>query len=282
MPEIRLTGGDLDGLDIHYVEAGHGPVTVLIHGLGGFAETWRRTAGPLARGGRVIALDLPGFGASSKPRRDYRLAFLARSVCGLLDRFGIDRVRLAGHSLGGAVAVACAALFPDRVQRLALLGACIPGFAFHPSLPLRLVALPGIGEVLSRLVTPGLCRASVARCLVRPDSEEVDFFVSHRYAERSGPAARAAYLATVRAIGRDLTTDAPAWRRAVDRIDHPVLIVHGRQDPVIAVAHAAAAAAGLSRAETCLLDDCGHFPQIEHAPLVTDRLADFLQAPSAR
>jgi pimeloyl-ACP methyl ester carboxylesterase len=282
MPDIRLIGGELDGLDVHYMEAGQGPATVLIHGLGGFAETWRRTVGALARGHRVIALDLPGFGASSKPRLDYSLAFLARSVCGLLDGLGVDRAQLAGHSLGGAVAVACAALFPDRVERLALLGACVPGFPFRPSLPLRLVALPGLGEALSRLVTPGLCRASVARCLVRPDPEEVEFLVSHGYAERTGPAARAAYLATVRAIRRALTVDAPAWRRAVERIDQPVLVVHGRQDPVIAVGHAAAAAAGLPHAEICLLDQCGHFPQIEHAPLVAERLAGFLRAPAAR
>jgi len=114
---------------------------------------------------------------------------------------------------------------------------------------------------------------------VRPDPEEVAFFVSHCYGERAGPAARAAYLATLRSVRRDFTVDAPDWRQVVGRIEQPVLIVHGHQDPVISMAHAQAAAAGLPRVETCFIDGCGHFPQLEHPALVADRLADFLHAP---
>ena len=170
--EIRLTGGDLDGLDIHYVEAGHGPVTVLIHGLGGFAETWRVPPAPW----RAAAASSHSTCLDSALRRSpaVTIAWRPRPVRVRAARQVRDsRVRLAGHSLGGAVAVACAALFPDRVERLALLGACIPGFAFRPSLSFRLVALPGLGRSSRASVTPGLCRASVARCLVRPDPEEV-------------------------------------------------------------------------------------------------------------
>jgi pimeloyl-ACP methyl ester carboxylesterase len=282
MPEMRLVGGDLDGLDLHYVQEGRGPVTVLIHGLGGFAESWRRTARDLARTGEVIALDLPGFGASSKPRRAYRLEFLARALHGLLDGLGADRVRLVGHSLGGAVAIAYTALFPERVERVALLGGCVPGFPFHPSMLVRVLLVPGLGELLSSLISPRICEASVARCQVRPNVEEVAFFVGYRYAERSRPEGRASYLATARSVRRDFASDGPLWHRMVSRIEQPVLVIHGRQDPVVSVDHAEAIARGLRRAEAYLLDQCGHFPQVEYPELVADRLAQFLDAPTRR
>jgi pimeloyl-ACP methyl ester carboxylesterase len=278
MPEIRLTGGDLDGIDMHYVEAGRGPATVLIHGLGGFAEAWRRTTAELGRAGRVIAIDLPGFGASSRPGGARDLDFFARAVRGFIDGLGLPRVHLVGHSLGGAVAMAGAALLPERVERVALLGACVPGFGFRPSLLFRALLLPGLGEILASCITPRLCYASVARCQVRPDAEEVAFFVGYRYTERTAPAARAAYLGAIRALRRDFTSGASAWRRVIRGVRHPVLLVHGRRDPVVRVAHAEQLAAALPNAETCFLDDCGHFPQVEHPVVVAERLADFLSA----
>jgi pimeloyl-ACP methyl ester carboxylesterase len=278
MGAIRLIGGDLDGLEMHYVEAGRGPATVLIHGLGGFAESWRLTMADLAQAGRVIALDLPGFGASAPPQRGQGLEFLARAVHGLLDRLDAERVRIVGHSLGGAVGAACAALFAERVERLALLGACVPGFAFRPSLLFRVLLVPGLGELLASFITPRLCALSVARCQVRPDPAEVAFFVSHRYAERTSPESRTAYLATIRALRHDFTSHAPVWRRALAELDRPVLVVHGRRDPVVPLRHAVSVTAGLRRAEAFWLDDCGHFPQVEHSRLVNEQLERFLYA----
>src|SRR5206468_3572485 len=71
MAELGLGGGALDGLALHYVGAGRGPAVVLLHGLGGFAESWRRTVEALAPRHTVIALDLPGFGQSAKPSAHY-------------------------------------------------------------------------------------------------------------------------------------------------------------------------------------------------------------------
>ncbi|MBI2525725.1 MAG: alpha/beta fold hydrolase [Candidatus Rokubacteria bacterium] len=278
MPELSLVGADLDGLSLHYVREGRGPATVLIHGLGGFAESWRGTIAALRGRGTVIALDLPGFGRSAKPRRDYRLSFHARAVEGLLCALGVERVRLVGHSLGGAVAVAHAVLFPDRVERLALLGATVPGFPLRASLAYRLMVLPGVGEIVSSLLTPSLCAAALARCFAAPEPDEIAFLVSHEYAARTSPAGRAAYLSTLRSVKADFTADAAACRRALGRLEVPSLIVHGRQDPVVPMSHAAAVARELPVAEGRWLDRCGHFPQIEHPATVNGWLADFLYA----
>ena len=70
MPDITLRGGEVDGLAIHYVVAGRGPAVVLLHGLGGFAQSWRHTIDALATRATVFALDLPGFGRTPRLRID--------------------------------------------------------------------------------------------------------------------------------------------------------------------------------------------------------------------
>ncbi len=279
MPEIRLTGGDLDGLQLHYVEEGQGPATVLIHGLGGFAESWRHNVPELARHGRVIALDLPGAGRSGKPRRAYTLEFLAQALDRLLHTLGVDRVHLVGHSLGGAVAARYTLDHPRRVERLALLGAAVPGFDLRPSWVYRTLSLPGLGEILSRLITRGICTTALARCFDRPDPDEIRFFVDHEFAARSCSEGRAAYLSLLRSVTDDFTLGADVYRAALSHLGRGVLVVHGLQDRVIPLAHARQVAEGLGVAQPRWLERCGHFPQIEHADVVNTYLRDFLFAP---
>src|SRR5438132_10560362 len=100
MPELRLRGGEVDGLDLHYLVEGRGPAVVLVHGLGGFAESWRHTLRGLAARTTVYALDLPGFGASAKPRTRYRLPYFAGALHGRMEALGIQGAPLAGHPPG--------------------------------------------------------------------------------------------------------------------------------------------------------------------------------------
>lgn len=278
MPEIRLRGGEVDGLRLHYVVEGRGPAVVLAHGLGGFAESWRHNLAPLARRATVYALDLPGSGTSAKPRTHYGLAYFARALHGFLEALGLGQASLVGHSLGAAVAVTYALTHPARVDRLALIGAVVPGFAFRPSWILRVVALPGIGETLSLVGSAGLFKAALARCFHRPVRAEVDFFVDHEYAARTSPEARHAYLATLRHVRPDFEAHRGDYRRALATLDLPVLVIHGRRDRVAPAAHCAEVAKALPNATVRWVDECGHFPQIEHAEQVNGWLAEFLAA----
>ena len=276
MPEIELRGGALDGLRIHYVVDGRGPAVLLVHGLGGFAESWRHNIGYLGRHATVYAIDLPGFGSSGKPRATYGLAFFAQALRRFVEATGLGRVTLVGHSLGGAVAVAYAATHPESLERLALLGAVVPGFGYRLPLAYRLLALRGVGEFVSAWARPAVYKAALARCFAEPVDAEVSFLVDSAYATRTSPDGRAAYLGTLRGVRPDFVDHAERYRAALRQLEMPVLLIHGRQDPVVPGAHCARVIEACRRGTIRWLDRCGHFPQIEHAAAVNAWLAEFL------
>jgi pimeloyl-ACP methyl ester carboxylesterase len=278
MPHVRLEGGSVDGLALHYVREGRGPTIVLIHGLGGFAESWRATIDVLAKSAEVLAVDLPGFGLSAKPAARYDLDFFARVLHGFLDASRVGQVSLVGHSLGGAVAVTYALTHPARVDRLALVSAVVPGFDYRPSWLYRMAAVRGLGEAAALCARRSLYRAALARCFHAPKAREIDALVDWSYAARTAWDAKAAYLATVRDVRADFAGRAAAYRRVAGTLGLPVLLVHGRQDPVVGAGHCANVAKGFPRASVRWVDACGHFPQIEHADTVNRWLEDFLVA----
>jgi len=277
MPLLQLRGGEVDGLSLHYLVEGRGPAVVLVHGLGGFAESWRHNVGPLAERATVYSLDLPGFGRSAKPFAHYGLADFAGALHGFIEALGLPPVALVGHSLGGAVALTYALTHPARVERLALISTLVPGFGgFRLSRALRYLTVFGVGEVLSLMAGRRVFRSSLAHCFHRPVAAEVEFLVECHYAERAGAPARAAYLATLRHVREDFVDRGEAYRRAVSTLDLPLLLIHGREDRVVPAAHCTELAEGVPRARLRWIDECGHFPQIEQPAVVNGWLSQFL------
>jgi pimeloyl-ACP methyl ester carboxylesterase len=125
MSDLRHGYAELDTVRLHYVEAGSGPLVVLLHGFPEFWFAWRAQIGALAAAGfRVVAPDMRGYNLSSKPVgiASYALPLLAADVRDLIaERGGADGARLVGHDWGGLVAWGTAAYHPDSVTRLAIL-----------------------------------------------------------------------------------------------------------------------------------------------------------------
>jgi pimeloyl-ACP methyl ester carboxylesterase len=146
--EVDKPGGELavDDTRIHFVQAGEGPAVILVHGFGGSTFSFRHTIPELARHFRVIAPDLKGFGLSERPPTgDYSLSAQASLVNGLMERLGIERATVLGHSMGGQVAMRLAVDFPQKVERLILVDSATYGlvhraarvsFFLRPLLPL--------------------------------------------------------------------------------------------------------------------------------------------------
>jgi pimeloyl-ACP methyl ester carboxylesterase len=118
---------DLPGIRLRYVRAGRGPTMVLLHGYGESLIAWRGVFDELARHHDVIALDLPGFGLSSKPAGGYTTDSLAAVVLAGMRALGVGRATLLGHSMGGAIATAATLADLDRIDALVLLDAAVVG-----------------------------------------------------------------------------------------------------------------------------------------------------------
>src|SRR5215216_4493606 len=124
---------EVEGLPIHYLTAGTGPPLVLLHGAGDNALDWRWVMPALAANHRVYAPDLPGSPDSARPAADYSPAFFERFVAGFLDASGIERVAVAGNSLGGLIALRLALSEPARVTALILIDSAGLGRTVNPA-----------------------------------------------------------------------------------------------------------------------------------------------------
>lgn len=148
----------LDPAAIHYEVTGSGPPLVLIHGLSASGRWWSRNVGVFAAHFRVYTVDLVGFGASHRLGR-FVLADAAAGLVAWMDRAGIARADVVGHSLGGFVAADLAARFPERVRRLVLVDAAV--------LPLGGVGHYAVGMLRqARYTSPGFL-PTLARDVLR-------------------------------------------------------------------------------------------------------------------
>ncbi len=148
---------EVDGVRLHYVDRGTGPVVVLLHGNGVLLQDFD-VSGVLplaAQNHRVLAFDRPGFGYSSRPRSTaWTPAAQARLIAGALEQLGIEPAVVVGHSWGTMVALAMALDHPARVSGLVLLSGYYYGTARPDVLAAALPALPGIGDLMAHTISP--------------------------------------------------------------------------------------------------------------------------------
>ena len=266
----------LHGHTIRYVQQGAGPVLLLIHGMAGSLDTWRSVIGPLAADATVVAVDLPGHGASSPGGGDYSLGSLAAGLRDVLVALGHERVTLVGHSLGGGIAMQFSYQFPEMTERLVLVSSGGLGLEVSPAL--RAASLPGAGLFLS-VTAEATRRASgiagrVLRAAHSPASPGLDELV-RSYASLADADRRSAFLATVRGVvGLNGQTV-----RAGDRLylaqALPVLLIWGADDPIIPVAHGRAAHELMPHSTLEVFDGIRHFPQVEAPEQFVAALQEF-------
>src|ERR1700691_3891750 len=126
---IESRFGEVDGIKIHYLTAGHGPAVILLHGYTQTSRMWRPIIPLLAKKFTVIAPDLPGIGDSAIPKDGLDMKTSAIRIHALAKLLGIEKARVVGHDIGLMVAYAYAALFPAETEKLAVLDAFLPGVA---------------------------------------------------------------------------------------------------------------------------------------------------------
>ncbi len=278
VPEIGEFELTLHGHRVRYLQAGSGPVLALVHGITSSADTWLPAMAGLCRDHTVIAPDLLGHGASAKPRGDYSLGAYASGVRDLLAALGHDRVTVAGHSLGGGIALQFADQFPERTERLVLVSS--GGLGREVSFVLRAAALPGAELVLPFLVPSWLERAVDglgwlgARVGLRP-SQDLGELV-RGYLSLGDAESRAAFLHTLRAVIDPGGQRVSGHDRLYLAENLPTLLVWGERDPIIPAAHGIAAHESMPGSQLEIFAGGGHFPHLDDPVRFVEMLRDFV------
>jgi len=125
--DIASRSKNINGVELHYLTAGHGPALVLLHGYAETSRMWRPIIPVLAERFTVIAPDLPGIGDSGIPTDGLDMAHAARRMHALVHGLSVTKAAVVGHDIGLMVAYAYAAQFPGDVDKLVLMDAFLPG-----------------------------------------------------------------------------------------------------------------------------------------------------------
>jgi 4,5:9,10-diseco-3-hydroxy-5,9,17-trioxoandrosta-1(10),2-diene-4-oate hydrolase len=276
----------VDGVETQYLEAGAGPVLLLLHGHEQSATSWRWVIPALARTHRVLALSLPGHGQSG-PGADGHApgADLAPFVAAFLSAVGAEApLDLAGHSAGGAIALRLTLADPARIRTLTLVDSAGLGREVHPLLALD--TLPVIGELavmISRLPGGDLARTTMSTAMLFAQPWRIPAeFVTEQHALARRPGQLEASTAMARALF------GPHGQRQIllDRLPTlttPTLIIWGDRDYLLPVGQAHAAVRHLPHGRLSVFPDCGHLPHVEYpdhfAAVLGSWLAGTLEGP---
>lgn len=234
-PELREGFAEVGDVTLHYVEAGNGPLVILLHGFPEFSFGWREQIAPLAEAGfRVVAPDLRGYSLSSRPKgiSKYSAARVADDITGLIHALGADSAMLVGHDWGGTIAWTMAMNHPEVVDRLVILDAAHPRKLqkglFAPRQLLRswyffFFTLPWLPERVVRAKRFRFFRRFLRDARPAYTPEEMD-----RYVEAwSQPGALTGMIDYYR-----YSVLTPPWRawKAIRTVTAPTLVIWGGRD----------------------------------------------------
>jgi pimeloyl-ACP methyl ester carboxylesterase len=243
----------VNDLTLAYDRLGQGAPLVLIHGFPLDHSIWDEVTPLLTPTFELILPDLRGFGESVSPAPAWTMADLAADIASLLDHLGIESAFLAGHSMGGYVALAFAAAYPQRVRGLALVAsqtaADAPERKAGRYAQAQQIAENGIGEAVAGMTIK-----------LSPDAR-VQKFV-HELMRKQKPAG---FIGSLKAMAERADT-----LSVLEEASFPVLIVHGGADGLIPLQKEIQAK--VPRARVVELPGVGHMPMMESPQQVVDAL----------
>lgn len=262
-----------------YWQLGSGEPVLLVHGLGGYIENWENNIHALAENFNVTALDVVGFGRSAKPEIKPTVKALAQFVADAMQSLNIESAQVIGHSLGGMISLQLALSHPERVRSLLLVSS--GGFGKDISATFKLLSIPVLGKLLLK---PSKAKIEQGLKVAFYD----DNFITAERVERgfnmaSIPGVVDAVYKTNRTNtglgGIRPTTIDPILNHLQD-IRVPVMTLWGRQDKAVPIEHEQVASQKLPQHQSHIFDNCGHWPQIEHAEQFNRIVLEFLSSES--
>lgn len=271
----RISEAGLD-IQVHYNEAGSGPALIMLHGGGPGASGWSnfsRNIEPfVAAGYRVILMDCPGFNKTDAlVVNESRGLINARAAKGLMDVLGIQKAHFIGNSLGGFSSLEFALAYPDRLDKLILMGAAGLGHSLFQPMPLE-----GIKTLMALYNAPTMDNLKrMIQVFVYDPSRITDELMQGRY---DNMVARLDHLENfVTSFNRNPRTLLGDLTAQLASIKHSTLAVWGRDDRFIPLDHGLKLLWGMPNAELHVFNNCGHWCQWEHADKFNRLVLDFLK-----
>jgi len=259
----------VDETRIRYLDAGHGPPVLFLHGLGASMYAWRKNLAAVAVAGfRVIAFDNRGFGLSDKPPAPYDNAAYARLAIALMDSLEIPDAVLVGHSMGGAIAAEVAIAYPQRVRGLVLVGSV--GLGAREPLLFRTARWPVLGRLALAFRGRGFT-GRLLRATYFDPGKVTEADVDQYYA----PVAQPEYGRALLGVLRQFRFAALEGR--LDRIAAPTLVLWGEEDRWVPIGLGRALAAGITRSAFVSVPRAGHSVQEESPEDVNHLVIRFLK-----
>lgn len=252
------------------------PPLVLIHGLGASKASWLPVVPALAEQHRVYAIDLPGFGSSSKPRGKYTADWLAEHVFRFMDMVDLDSTFVAGNSLGGRVTMEMAMMEPERVRGIACLCPA-SAFSYRPGLPIVKLLRPEMGFVVARLPRTYI-RDQLKQLFCDPGRIHEDWYdaaIDDFLGRWKTVRGRLAFFAALRNIYLDEPDGETGFWARLTEVKVPSLFIYGRRDVLITHNFSRRIRKHLPSAKVQVWNDCGHVPQLEHPERTVDEMTKF-------
>ena len=271
---IQMKKITVKGVNISYIDEGEGMPIVLVHGIPTSSFLWRAMVDELTIYGRVVALDLPGFGFSDPPiDSDYSISNYTSHLESFLDALAIEGGVLICHDFGGPVTVMYALQHPEKYSRLIILDTFL-----HTDLPdwglfYKIVKIKPIGEVLMGIAGESIIKAGMAGGLV--NQSKITNEIVRRYFMPTGSADKTikAFLGTLRV---DYLEELKFIEKNLTAIDKPTLIVWGKNDAYLPLSLANRIHQDIVGSRVEIISDCGHFLQEDKSRELTKIIAGFL------
>lgn len=296
---FRLPNGRAPLLRVHEVRAGKaristltagdGPqVAILIHGLGGNKTSFFETVSALSPDYTVHAIDLPGFGSSSKPARaPYDAPWFARSVLRFMDALEIERAHLVGNSMGGRVAIELGLTAPERVLSLSLLAPSMAWRRHRELVPIVKLLRPELAAIPHNML-PRMVRRQFWSMFSQPDRLHpavADVAVEEFLRTYRSRDARVAFHSSARNVYLEEPFGPNGFWTRLPALEPPAMFVWGDSDPLVPQAFARHVRDALPDSREVVLPECGHVPQVELPEATNGLVRDFIaeaSSPAAR
>lgn len=260
---------DIGGMNVNYLDEGAGDVVILLHGSGpgvtGYAN-WRLLIPALSGDFRVLAPDVVGFGYTENPPGfEYNLPNWIDFIIRFMDSLGVKKASFVGNSFGGALSLAVAAKHPDRVHRFVMMGAA--GIKFDITDGLRKVwGYKPSFENMRELMNVFAFRGDLI-------SDEI---VESRYQASLRPGYQEAYEKLFPEPMQEKLDGLRLSEEEISAVEHPVLLVHGREDIIVPVACSLRANTLLKNSDLHVYSHCGHWTQFERVAEFNALVHNFL------